>query len=143
MSGIANQRDGGSFTKTVVGNVAKAAGSETLTGAAIDRLGFNSCKLVATVGAATGSPTSFTLDSKLTECDTSGGVYTDVTGAAITQVTAATAGAAEAPYVDVDLSGCKRYLKVVTVSALSGGSSPTLPVATVVVLTGKVTNPAS
>lgn len=52
-----------------------------------------------------------TNDVTIVECDTSNGTYTAVTGAAFTQITDASSGAALAQVVAVDLTKCKRYLK--------------------------------
>ena len=54
---------------------------------------------------------SGTVDVKVQESDASGGSYTDVTGAAFTQVTASND---DATYVGrINLNGTKRFLKVV------------------------------
>lgn len=53
------------------------------------------------VGAQSGT----TLDVKITECDTSGGTYTDITGAAFTQVGAALSEQ------DLFFQAKKRYVK--------------------------------
>ena len=58
----------------------------TANGTAVDALGYNSLAAALEVGTVSG--TSPTLDVKLQESDTSGGTYTDISGAAFTQVTA-------------------------------------------------------
>lgn len=60
--------------------------TSTATGAGVDTLGYNSAAVSLEVGAVSG--TSPTLDVKVQESDTSGGTYTDIAGAAFTQVTA-------------------------------------------------------
>lgn len=96
--------------------------SAAQTSAAIDTKGFNSGAVVIVNGVATGTPTSYTVDAKVQHCDTSGGSYTDVTGAAITQITA------DSKIATIRLMGfgtsLKRFIKVVVTPALSGGSSP-------------------
>lgn len=52
-----------------------------------------------------GGQSGTTLDVKMTECDTSGGSYTDITGAAFTQVGAALSEQ------DLFFKQSKRYLK--------------------------------
>lgn len=129
----------GGQTKLLFGNVPNDGAAATITGAAIDRLGYESATLRVGTGVTTGSPASKTINCKLTECDTSGGVYSDVSGAACTQITADSTE----QEVDVDLRGCKRYLKVVTVVAFVDGSSPKCPVASVLVLGGAAVEPAT
>jgi hypothetical protein len=124
--------------KPVVGTAPFAATAGTVTGSAIDRTGFTRMTLVAAVGAATGTPTSFTVNSKVTHCDTSGGSYVDLTGAAITAMTAAGVGQKE-----IDLKGAKQFLKIVTVTAFVGGTTPTSPNSVLAILSGADTQPAS
>jgi hypothetical protein len=99
------------------------AASSAQTSAAIDTQGYNSAVVVVTNGAATGSPTSYTVDAKVQHSDTSGGTYTDVSGAAITQITA------DNKIATIRLEGLggasvKRFIKVVVTPALTGGTSP-------------------
>lgn len=60
---------------------AYAAG--TTTGAVIDTQGYYQAIFIATSGTLSG-----TADVKVTECDTSGGTYTDVAGGAFVQFSA-------------------------------------------------------
>lgn len=60
--------------------------TSTVTGAGVDTFGYNSAAFALEVGVVSG--TTPTLDVKLQESDTSGGTYTDITGAIFTQVTA-------------------------------------------------------
>lgn len=77
-------------------------------GAAIDTAGYHQAMIVFNAGTV-GS--SATVDVKVQECDTSGGTYTDVTGAAFTQVDA---NNDDATYVGrVNLNGTKRFIRVV------------------------------
>lgn len=124
--------------KPLVGTAPFAAVAGTVTGSAIDRTGFSRMTLVAAVGAATGAPSSFTVASKVTHCDTSGGSYVDLPGAAITTMTAAGVGQKE-----IDLKSAKQYLKIVTVTAFVGGASPTAPNSVLAILSGADTMPAS
>lgn len=57
------------------------------------------------VGAGSGD---MTLDAKVTECDTSGGSYTDVSGGAFTQVTTT----ASRQMKVLDSKSLKRYVKI-------------------------------
>ena len=137
-NGISSMRDIGSFIKPVVGVKPTNDTGTVLTGAAIDRTGFESCVLSVATGAATGGPTAQTLDAKLQDSDTSGGVFVDIVGAAITQI-AADDGVAE---VDVDLSIAKAFIRVVQTMVLTAGASPAWPAKSDVILGGAVEVPA-
>lgn len=91
-------------------------------GVAIDTQGYNSAAFVVTNGAATGSPTSYTVDAKVQESATSGGTYADVTGATITQITAD----AKEAVIRVEGLGTsrKRFLRIVVTPAMTGGTTP-------------------
>lgn len=88
---------------------------QTLTasanGVAVDTQGYGGAVVCLDVGAVSG--TTPTLDVKIQECETSGGTYTDITGATFTQVTAANA----AEKIKVDLKAKKgsrkRYIRAV------------------------------
>lgn len=109
----------GILVKTAVAPVAASAAQ---TSDAIDTKGYNSVQFVVVNGAATGSPSSYTVDAKVQECATSGGSYTDVTGATITQMTADN----KIQTIAVEGLGTsrKRYLKLVITPAMTGGTSP-------------------
>lgn len=99
------------------------AASAAQTSAAIDTKGYNSGVVVVVNGAATGTPDSYTVDAKVQDCATSGGSYADVSGVAITQITA------DGKIATIRLDGLggasfKRFIKVVVTPALTGGSSP-------------------
>lgn len=106
--------------------------SAVQTSAAIDTKGFNSGAVVVINGAATGTPSSYTVDAKVQHCDTSGGSYADVSGAAITQIVA------DSKIATIRLSGLgtsiKRYIKVLVTPALAGGTSPKALIAATVQL---------
>jgi len=134
---VAQQKDIGSFINAVVGTVPTTASAGAINGSSIDRQGYQSCALHVSGGAATGTPTSLTIASKIQESSTGSSGWTDVSGAAITTSAAASTDAE----ADVDLSGVKRYVRVVTTVAFVGGTSPAIPVAASVVLGGAVTLP--
>ena len=98
------------------------AASSVQTSAAIDTLGYSTGVFVIENGAATGTPSSYTVDAKLQECATSGGSYTDVSGAAITQLTADS----KLAVIRVEGLGISRlrYLKLLITPAMTGGTSP-------------------
>ena len=98
----------------------------TATGSAIDLRDYvGDIKFILSTSAGGGA--DHTLNVKLTECDTSGGSYTDVAGAAFTEVTNA-ADATESLTVSAD--SLKRYVKAVATIA---GTEPTFDMALVAV----------
>lgn len=131
--------DIGAHLKAVQGTVPVAQTAGAVTGAAIDRTGYQSLKLVLTTGAATGSPSAQTLNCKIRHCDTSGGTYADLSGAATPEADADN----EIQSVDVDLAAAKRYLKVVTTAAFTGGTTPGWPNGAAVILGGADVKPAA
>ena len=100
----------------VVQAVAPAVLSATNTSSAIDLLGFDSAAVVINTGAIVSSG-DFT--AKLTECDTSGGTYTDVAAAHLVGTFPASLEADSV--VKVGYIGNKRYLR--TVLTKNGGTS--------------------
>lgn len=117
----------GSHIKLAVGTPpASAAG--TVNGAYIDRLGFDSCVLEAVAGAATGGPSGQTLDARLQHSDATGSGFVDfVPGAAGSGAVAQIAADSTRKRKSIDLRGAKRYIRVVNVVALTGGTTPTWP----------------
>ena len=120
--------------------VRPVAASAAATAIAIDTLGYNSAMFVVENGAATGTPTSYTVDAKVQECDTSGGTYADVTGATITQITADNKTAS----IRVEGLGTsrKRYLKLIITPAMTGGTSPAALVSGIALLGRGYVKPA-
>ncbi len=68
--------------------ITPGANTSTATGTGVDCSGYEEVVYVAMVGAVSG--TTPTLDVKIQECLTSGGTYTDITGAAFAQIVDAT-----------------------------------------------------
>ena len=99
---------------------AKAYSAETDNGAAVDTLNAYCALIVLNVGVITGAGT---VDVKVQECATSGGTYTDITGAAFTQVVAA--GDQTAYTGRLMLNGIQRYIRVVYVAATAGSLGAT------------------
>jgi hypothetical protein len=130
--------------KTVVGTEPAASAAGTVTGAAIDRTGFTRMALYGRAGAVTGAPTSFTVDAKVQHCDTVGGTYVDwkpagtAASGAITTLVAASTDSKKS----ISLVGAKQFLKVVTVTAFVGGTSPTMGNSVTAILGGSDTLPA-
>ena len=139
MGGLALLRDVGAYIKAAIGSIPLSSlGGAAVNGPAINRLGFDSCVLHTAGGSATGSPTAQTLDAKLQESEDGSTAWTDITGAAITQITADDSEA----QVDVDLSGVKKFIRVVQTVVLTAGTSPEWPVSSIVILGGASQVPA-
>lgn len=99
----------------------------------IDRSGCLSGVLAVSVGAITGNPTASDLSIAITHADTEDGTYKPVTDAMI--------GMVEHPSIDgvlnkiavksddqiainLDLLGCKQYIKITPSIKFTGGTSP-------------------
>lgn len=105
---------------------------------AYNRTGFNSAILVVNVGEITGTPDSFSVAVKLQHRDV-GGVFADLTDAAITSITAANSIAIK----NVDLSGAKAEIQARIVVTMTGGSTPKATMSVDLVLGGAVIVPAT
>lgn len=113
------------------------SGATPAEGDALDRQNFGSCVLLAQVGDATGSPTSYAVTVKLQESDTTtGGDFTDVAGKSF--VLDADGESAD---LDVDLRTLKRYIRLVATPAFTGGTSPTVSVQGSIITGGDNTLP--
>ncbi|QSQ17185.1 hypothetical protein [Myxococcus landrumensis] len=134
----ANSTDAGVLVGIRPGTVPAAVGAGTRNSAAVDRLGFDSCVLAASTGAATGTPSGMSLAAKLQESADGQGGWTDLPGASIESLTAPN-GVAR---VNVRLSTAKRYVRVVEAVTLAGGTSPTLGASSLLVLCGPDEIPA-
>ena len=102
---------------TVVAGVATAAVTSTATSSAIDLLEYDGDVLLI-LDSAAGGGSSPTLDIKLTESDETGGTFTDLSGAAFTQVV----DAASMQTLTINKDSSKRFVRIVQTI---GGSSPT------------------
>lgn len=117
-----NKKNIGAYIAPRVGIVPASRAAGTTNGTGIDRQGLNSCTLFVQTGASSGTPSAISLACKLQESsdDASADAYADITDAAITAITAVNTYA----QVDVDLTGCERYVRAVMTPAFTGGSSP-------------------
>lgn len=107
-----------------VAAVRPLAASAAMTQIWIDTLGYGSAMFIVENGAATGTPTSYTVDAKVQESDASNGSSpADISGAAIVQITADNK-IAQIRVDGLGQGGRKRYLGLLITPALSGGSSP-------------------
>lgn len=103
------------------------------SGDAIDREGYLSAVLGVSLGAATGAPTGITVKVTFTECDTEDGSYTPVAdklvvpGKTTDDTGAVTIEAdptgSELHNIDIDLVGCKQFIKATVAVECTGGSS--------------------
>lgn len=105
--------------------------------AVIDRAGFLSGILAVNIAAPTGSPTAAKLTVKFTECDTSNGSFAVVNDKHVV-VDEALNASGEVEYevdetattgglvsnIDLDLVGCKQYVKITCTVSFTGGTNP-------------------
>lgn len=115
----------GAFIALAIGVTPRAptASGTAIKGTALDRTGFDSCTLALQTGATSGTPDSFSVAAKLQHSDTTtDGDFTDITGAAVTPITAANAIAS----VDVNLAGVKKYIRAVVTPTYVGGTTPSV-----------------
>lgn len=107
------------------------------SGAAIDRQNFGSAvlglKVAAATGSATGSPTAAALKLVLTESDASSGTFAAVSDkqaligglldadGAVTMDIPVAGGEAQ---IGIDLTGCKRFVKITGTVSFTGGTTP-------------------
>lgn len=108
----------------------------TVNGPGIDRKGYLSAVFQCLVGASTGTPSSISIAFQVEESDDNS------TFAAVSGVLATVTTASTCTEINVDLSGRKRYIRLVPTATLSGGSTPKTKLAASCVLGGKNVNPA-
>ena len=111
---------------------------------AIDRDGFLSAVLGVLVGTPSGSPTGLAVKLTVTECDTESGSYTpaadklipvekalDAAGSISLETDAAGGSLVN---FDLDLVGCKQFVKIKYEITCTGGSSPSCSATAALVL---------
>ena len=104
---------------TILGLLRNDVVAATGTGSAIDLLGYEGDIAVLLDAEAGGGTITYAV--KLTESDTSGGTYTDVTGGGFTTTTANTASLQK---IFVNVSNLKRFVKVsITVANGTGAGA--------------------
>ena len=110
---------------------------------AVDRDGCLSAVFVAAVGEISGSPTASTMPLGVAHCDTQDGTFETVAddflfvGCEAQQAIEANGQAVW----QIDLIGCKRYIKITATPAFTGGSSPAATAAYALVLGDKRRHP--
>jgi hypothetical protein len=117
--------------KAALGIAPIAQGNTEKLSAAIDTLGYNNAFIEVQTGAATGTPTSYSVACKVTECATSGGTYTDVSGATATL-------AADGKHAQIRLEGFGtsrlRFLKISLTPSFVAGTAPKALISAVALL---------
>lgn len=121
------------------------------SGDAIDREGYLSAVLGVSLGAATGTHTGITVKVTFTECDTKGGSYTPVadklvvpgkttddTGAVTIEADPA---GSELHNIDIDLVGCKQFIKATVAVECTDGTSPSCTATCAIALGDKNVQP--
>ena len=121
------------------------------SGSAIDREGYLSAVLGVSLGAASGTPTGIIVKVTLTECDTESGSYTPVadklvvpgkttddTGAVTIEADPA---GSELHNIDIDLVGCKQFIKATVAVECTGGTSPSCTATCAIALGDKNVQP--
>ena len=121
------------------------------SGDAIDREGYLSAVLGVSLGAATGTHTGITVKVTFTVCDTKGGSYTPVadklvvpgkttddTGAVTIEANPA---GSELHNIDIDLVGCKQFIKATVAVECTGGTSPSCTATCAIALGDKNVQP--
>lgn len=111
-------------------------------GKAIDRQGFLSAVLAVSVGEITGKPDKAVLSVKLEHGDSADGAFTEVTDTMLDPERASEDGKIPDREVEsgsrgelqMDLLGCKQYIKVTPVISFEGGTSPAAAAAYALVL---------
>ena len=102
------------------------------SGEVIDREGFLSAVFAADIGSFTGEPTGATLLVKVEHCDTDSGSFEAVPDTKLDPEHTSKDGVlpaipvadGEAVQVNIDLLGCKRYIKITPTISFEGGTSP-------------------
>lgn len=136
----------GAFVNTVnpAATVPAAVAAGTRNSAYIDKLTLGeSCVLALLLGATTGAPASFTADLKIQDADDSGG--TNVAdykpdGVNVAKIVQAVAASARSE-ADVNLRNARRWIRLVEVVAFTGGTTPTIGAASLLVAGGARNEP--
>ncbi len=118
------------------------SGTTARNGSGVDTMGFADARAVCHVGAATGTPDSYTVTWKIQESSDNGSsdAFADVSG-----LTAVCDADNELVTIDIPNVGTvrERYLRVVGTPAFTGGSTPTVPGVGIIELGKAVDEPVS
>ena len=111
----------GELVKTVRALSPQSTLGGAVTGVAIDRKGYQSAVFTVITGAIGGTPDATTCAVQITECATSGGTYTNISGATATLTIANTVAE-----VNLEIGGNLGFLQLSETTTFTGGSTPTL-----------------
>ena len=146
MADIVTQRNIGALVDVVTSVLPQAAAAGTINGASIDRVAHGlagSAVIHQVTGAETGTPTTVSVQTNVQHApDNSTWTNYIPPGASTVAETAAVTAINTDASVAVDLSAAQRYVRVQTVVAFTGGTSPTIEVAADIVLAGERVLPA-
>lgn len=145
MGSIVTQRDINSLL-SVATSVAPQAATASVNGSGIDRASHSMagcCSLHTALGAVSGAPTSFSVQSKI-QHSVDNATWSDYKpdGVNVAQDAAALTAASTEHQTGVDLTAADRYIRVVSTISFTGGTSPSVEVAADVILAGENTVPA-
>ena len=139
MSDLVTQRNIGSLVFPVTGVFPQTAAAGTVNGVSIDRTLHNlpnSCVLSQAAGSVSGAPTALNVQTTLQHSPDSA-AWSNYQVGGVTQQTAALTAANSANAAPIDLTGAYRFIRTVTVVTFTGGTTPTVPVTTNVILGGE------
>jgi len=126
----------GESVKLVKGIAPAAQVAGSVNGTVVDRFGFLDAVVHLGLGVVSGAPSAQGVTLKLqTGAVADGSDMADVIGATIVALAVDNLQAE----LDIDLSGYKRYARVVVTTTFTGGTTPAIPVAVTVAL-GNATN---
>jgi hypothetical protein len=143
MSDIVVQKNIGGYAVDVTSVWPQSSAAATINGGSIDRQAHSmalSCIMHTAVGAIGGAPTTASVQSTLQHApdNATWTNYTNPSTNAVAQGAALTAADTE-QNVAIDLTNAYRYIRVVTVVAFTGGTSPTALVNADLTLAGENT----
>jgi hypothetical protein len=133
--------DIGGYTKTLI-NVLNPAATVEVDGAAVPLSGqgfdYRSGVLAVGVGAATGTPTSFSVAADIEDSPDGSTGWAPVSGVSITPITANN-GQSSVKFI---AAGMRGYIRAQVTPTFVGGSSPAIPITATIVLGGTCEEPA-
>jgi len=140
------QHNVGAYIAPVTSVFPQSSGAATIDGSSIDRFAHNtplSCFLHQVVGAIGVAPSAASVVTTLQHSpDNSNWTNYTPDGASVAAATPAVTAADTGSGVAVDLSAANRYIRSVTAVTLTGGTSPSVLVASDIILGGAAVLPA-
>lgn len=97
--------------KVVMASVPHIGTAGTMTATAVDGTGFDRACFVIAIGAMENTAT---LNAQITDCDTTGGSYTNTAGTALTQI--ADTGGSKIHTIDVPVKAGRPFMKTLIVT---------------------------